>query len=139
MFFKSLKGQWKIEELKHTLSKAKLNNEKIASKGDQLKYDLNAQNEETACLAKDLVTKKRSNTSKDSKITKLSQKLEKVKFDVDQHIRLEKRRLKADVIQTCMGLFQEKHSDIEFQWMLIAYVSRKNQKEILKYEIRRQP
>ncbi|KAK9194945.1 hypothetical protein WN943_003060 [Citrus x changshan-huyou] len=85
-----------------------------------------AENEETACLAKDLVTKKRSNTSKDSKITKLSQKLEKVKFDVDQHIRLEKRRLKADVIQTCMGLFQEKHSDIEFQWMLIAYVSRKN-------------
>lgn len=57
-FMKSLKGQAKIEELEHTLSKAKLNNEKITSKRDRLKYDLNARNEKNVRLVEDLVTKK---------------------------------------------------------------------------------
>ena len=57
-FTKSVKGQEKIKELEHTLSKAKLNNEKITSKQDRLKYDLNARNEKNVCLQEDLVTKK---------------------------------------------------------------------------------
>ena len=66
--------------------------------------------------------------SKDSKIADLSYELEKVKSDVDQRIRLEKRQLKADVIQTCIELFQEKHPDMDFQWMLTAYVSKEKAK-----------
>lgn len=115
MFVKLLKGQGKIEKVECTLSKAKLNNEKIESERDRLKYDLNAQNKESTRLAKDLATKKWSNTNKDSKIAELNQELEKVKSDVDQHIRLEKRYLKAYIIQICIGLFQEKHPDMEFQ------------------------
>lgn len=41
-----LKGQGKIRELERALSKAKLNNERIASEWDKLKHDLNARNEE---------------------------------------------------------------------------------------------
>lgn len=63
------------------MSKAKLNNEKIVSKRDRLKYDLNARNEEIACLAKDLIIKKRTNASKDLKIAELSQEVEKVKYE----------------------------------------------------------
>lgn len=126
MFVKSLKGQGKIEKVECTLPKAKLNNEKIERERDRLKYDLNVRNEESTRLAKDLVTKKWSNANKDSKIAELNQELEKVKSNVDQHIRLEKRYLKAYVIQIYIGFFQEKHSDMEFQWMLTAYVSRKS-------------
>ncbi|KAK9195937.1 hypothetical protein WN943_004065 [Citrus x changshan-huyou] len=81
---KSLKGQGKIEELERALSKAKLNNEKMAN----------------------------------------DHEFEKVKLEVDQRIRSEKKLLKADVIQTCIELFQEKHLDMDFQWMLTAYVSK---------------
>ena len=51
-----------------------------------------------------LVTEKQSNASKDSKIAKLSHELERVKLEVDQHIRSEKKLLKANVIQTCIKL-----------------------------------
>ena len=63
-FMKSLKGQGKIEELELALSKAKRNNEKMASKRNQLKHDLNAQNEKNAQLAEDLIAEKRSNAIK---------------------------------------------------------------------------
>lgn len=71
-FAKLLKGRGKIEELKHALSKAKLNNEKVASERDRPKYDLNAQNGKNARLAKDLITEKQSNGNKDSKIAESS-------------------------------------------------------------------
>lgn len=63
--------------------------------------------------------------NKNSKIAELSHELEKVKLEVDQRIRSEKKLLKADVIQMCIELFQEKHPDMDFQWMLTAYVSKK--------------
>lgn len=94
-FAKSLKGQGKIKELKHALSKAKLNNEKVASERDQLKYDLNARNKENARLTEDLITEKRSNVSKDSKIAELSHELEKIKSDADKHTRSEKKIVKS--------------------------------------------
>ncbi|XP_052294419.1 uncharacterized protein LOC127901343 [Citrus sinensis] len=127
-FAKSLKGHAKIEELERALMKANLTNEKTASERDRLKRDLNARNDENTRLAEDLVAEKKSNVSKDSKIADLSYELEKVKSDVDQRIRLEKRQLKADVIQTCIELFQEKHPDMDFQWMLTAYVSKEKAK-----------
>ena len=97
-FAKSLKGHAKIEEVERALMKDNLTNKKTASERDQLKRDLNAHNDENTHLAEDLVAKKKSNASKDSKIADLSYELEKVKSDVDQRIRLEKRQLKADVI-----------------------------------------
>ena len=121
---KSLKGQGKIEELECALSKAKLNNEKMSNEWDRLKQDLDARNDENAQLAEDLVTEKRSNANKDSKIAELSHELEKVKLKVDQHIQSEKKLLKADVIQTCIELFQEKNPNMDFQWMLTTYVSK---------------
>lgn len=81
-----LKGQGKIRELERALSKAKLNNEKIASEWDKLKHDLNARNEENAHLVEELVIEKQSNVSKDSKIAELNHELEKVKYDADQCI-----------------------------------------------------
>lgn len=129
MFAKSLKGHAKIEELERTLIKENLTNEKTASERDRLKRDLNARNDENTHLAEDLVAEKKSNAVKDSKIADLSYELEKVKSDVDQCIRLEKRQLKADVIQTCIELFQEKHPDMDFQWMLTAYVSKEKAKK----------
>ena len=36
--------------------------------------------------------------------------------------------MKADVIQTCIELFQEKDPDMDFQWMLTAYVSKEKAK-----------
>lgn len=71
-----------------------------------------------------MVIEKRSNASKDSKIHELSHELEKLKSDIDQHVRLEKKNLKAEVIQTCIELFQEKYPYMDFQRMLIGYVSK---------------
>lgn len=62
---------------------ANLNNEKLTSKWDRLKYDLNARNEENVRLAEDLVIERHSNTRKYSKIYELYLKLEKLKSNVD--------------------------------------------------------
>lgn len=56
-------------------------------------------------MVQNLVTEKQSNVNKDSKIDKLTHELEKLKSDVDQRVRFEKRQLKVDVIQMCIELF----------------------------------
>lgn len=108
------------------MSSAKLYNEKLTSEQDWLKYDLNARNKENVRLAEDLVIEKRSNASKDSKIYELSHELEKLKSDIDQRVRLEKKHLKAEVIQTGIELFQENYLDMDFQWKFSLCVQRES-------------